>query len=124
MINRGWVSMKDNFTTYSKTTTLCFKLILGHCISINFNVYQGGPWKESMSGNVVLMLWTIVNVVMGYSIFFHQKYFGFMNLPLLGEEVSWVVFICMLIAFMLSNVFVYFLSRYFFKKKNEAKDEK
>lgn len=114
-INRGWVSMKDNFTTYSKTTTLCFKLILGHCISINFNIYQNEPWKESMNKNVFLSFWTLINVVVAYCMFFHQKYFSFMNLPLLGQSVSFVVLIFMVIAFVLSYVFTYFLSMYFFK---------
>jgi hypothetical protein len=45
VVNRGWVTMTDSFTTYSKTSTLCFKLIVAHCIAIIFNIYEGKPWK-------------------------------------------------------------------------------
>ena len=44
--HRGWVSMTDNFTTYSKSSTLCFKLIIAHCLAVTINIYRGRPWKQ------------------------------------------------------------------------------
>lgn len=70
--HRGWVSMKDQFTTYSKSSTLCFKLIVGHCMAIIFNMYQNRPWKESLTSNMYLTGWLILQLLLGYIAYFRQ----------------------------------------------------
>ena len=111
--HRGWVSMKDQFTTESKSSTICFKVIVAHCLSVIFNIYQNRPWKESLSKNKVFTGWLILQVVLGYVAFFRQEWFPFMNLVPLSNSVSIVILMILAVAFLLSFIVCTLIFRHF-----------
>lgn len=111
--HRGWVSMKDKFTTYSKSSTLCFKLIVAHCLAVIFNMYQNKPWKQPLTNNVWLTFWLIFNLLVGYVAFFRQQWLPFMQLAPLSNGVSEAALVVMSTAFLLNFVAVKLITHYF-----------
>lgn len=111
VIHRGWVTMDDQFTKKSKSSTLSFKVIVAHCIAVIFVVYQNRPWKEPLTKNIGLAVWLILNLMMGYIVFFHQEWLKFMHLIHLSDTISIEVLIVMSFAFLVSLVGVHIVYR-------------
>lgn len=105
--------MKDQFTTKSKSSTICFKVIVAHCLAVIFNIYQNKPWKESLARNKSFTAWLILQLVLGYVVFFRQDWLPFMKLIPLSNSVSGVLLIIMAVAFLLSFIVGIIIFRHF-----------
>jgi hypothetical protein len=55
----------------------------------------------------------IINILAGLVGYFWQKYFGFMKLAPLSDNISAMVLIFMAVAFLISSTFVNILTRYY-----------
>jgi len=80
VITRGWVSMRNGFTTQSKPSTICFMLTAVHCQVINFVIYQKEPYKRAMSDNLAMTAWMALNFLSLYVVYFKPEWLAFMGI--------------------------------------------
>lgn len=104
--------MTDSFTTYSKTSTLCFKLIVAHCIAIIFNIHTGKPWKQPINKNCSLFVWLVFNIVVGLVLYFNEKTLGLLKLATMKNSTSFMVLMIMLTTSIVSLVVMEAIQRF------------